>query len=1144
VTDQPRWGSANARRLGVLATASTFVLAVGAVALPRAHQHSSQRATAAEPGAETRVDFRAAIETVSHRMRGAHGRLSSTDRLYRANLGRSGLAVTLRRSRGLARRSTAPFEDAPALEVETTQVRRGAQRLAVSSSTWQAARNVASRSFGRWVTERVTARQAEVEWDFVLGHPPAGSGPLTIEARASGRAASADPVRTRRGWRFEAGLGRTLSLGPMVVRDGNGRAIYRSVPVLSGHRLTLKVPTRVLRTGSYPLRIDPVISPEYPASDPVNAVPVTDETDPAVAFDGTNYLVVWQDQRPKSAYGDIYGTRVSQSGSVLDPNGIPISTRQEWEGYPAVAFDGTNYLVAWETGDNSTENIYAARVTRGGNVLDPSGIAVSTAPGRQSAPALAFGGGTFLLAWTDNRASPDEDIFGARVSPEGTVLDPDGIPISTASGIQATVAVAFGDSDFLVSWGDSRSVATNYDIFAGRVAPSGTVLDPDGIPVSVAASIQWNPVIAFDGTNYLLVWDDERNDNDIYGARVSQAGTVLDPSAIPISTATGAQRSPDVVFDGTNYFVAWFDARSSTYLDIYGARVTPGGAVLDPTGIGILRAPGSTLSMAFDGTNYLLAWFERPGSQYRSTMQGARISTSGQMIDHFPIDRTAASDQSSAAVAFDGTSYFVVWQDFRSGQSDLFGARISEEGALLDGTGIPISTGTDDEVYPDLAFDGVDYLVTWEVSRSGTGRDVFGARVSRDGHVLDPSAIPISTGAGAQGFPAVAFDGTNFFVAWEDSRFGPARFLNPKQSVPAQPHAREPRPHGLPPKGPPPPPPPPPPPRFDILGTRVSPAGTVLDPSGIEISRAPLDQLSPALAFDGTNYFVVWSDTRAGTFSDIYGARVAPSGSVLDPSGIPISTADSWQGPPSIAFDGTGYLAVWNDGRADPYYNDVYGSRLSTAGAVLDPDGIPIATGLDIQWWPSVAFDGMNYLVAWTAEPFGFSDFALVAARVSRAGTVLDPGGFTISDAATFDGGPALAHGSNDRVAVAYERVAREPQYRNAKRVFLRFTAETARPPPHPPPVPPPPPPVPPPPPPPAPPPPPPPPARCRVPRVVGMRLARAKTRIRRARCSVGRLQRIRSRRPPGRVVGQSPRAGASRPRGTRVNLKVSRGRR
>jgi FG-GAP-like repeat len=96
-------------------------------------------------------------------------------------------------------------------------------------------------------------------------------------------------------------------------------------------------------------------------------------------------------------------------------------------------------------------------------------------------------------------------------------------------------------------------------------------------------------------------------------------------------------------------------------------------------------------------------------------------------------------------------------------------------------------------------------------------------------------------------------------------------------------------------------------------------------------------------------------------------------------------------------------------------------------------------------------------------------------------------------------------------------------------------------PPPPPPPPSPPPPPLPPPPPPPLPPPPPPPPpARCRVPRVIGLRLTRARTRIRRANCSVGRISRVRSRRV-GRVLRQSPMPGAVRRRGFKVNVVVGR---
>jgi hypothetical protein len=72
----------------------------------------------------------------------------------------------------------------------------------------------------------------------------------------------------------------------------------------------------------------------------------------------------------------------------------------------------------------------------------------------------------------------------------------------------------------------------------------------------------------------------------------------------------------------------------------------------------------------------------------------------------------------------------------------------------------------------------------------------------------------------------------------------------------------------------------------------------------------------------------------------------------------------------------------------------------------------------------------------------------------------------------------------------------------------------------------------------------PPPVVRCRVPRVIGMLLGTAKTRIRRAHCGVGRVRRARSHLRSGRVSAQRPLAGRVLARGTRINLTVSTGRR
>jgi hypothetical protein len=139
------------------------------------------------------------------------------------------------------------------------------------------------------------------------------------------------------------------------------------------------------------------------------------------------------------------------------------------------------------------------------------------------------------------------------------------------------------------------------------------VLDPAGIPISTAVSSQWVPAVAFDGTNLLVVWQDDRGGDysDIYGARVTPSGALLDSSGIAVSTAAGRQDVPAVAFEGANFLVVWQDERSGCYSDIYGARVTSSGAVYDEGAVvtqegnqtepALCRGTGSQMFLVYQG---------------------------------------------------------------------------------------------------------------------------------------------------------------------------------------------------------------------------------------------------------------------------------------------------------------------------------------------------------------------------------------------------------------------------------------------------------------------------------------------------------------------------------------------------------------
>src|SRR5438034_5027693 len=132
-----------------------------------------------------------------------------------------------------------------------------------------------------------------------------------------------------------------------------------------------------------------------------------DQEEPAVAANGNGYFVVWADKRTYSATEyDIYGARVSSTGEVLDPGGIPICTDSGRQTSPRIAFDGQQYLVVWEDDRESTPDyllyqIYGARVTATGQVLDSNGFKITANRVTRTGPAVASNGKGFFVAWVD-----------------------------------------------------------------------------------------------------------------------------------------------------------------------------------------------------------------------------------------------------------------------------------------------------------------------------------------------------------------------------------------------------------------------------------------------------------------------------------------------------------------------------------------------------------------------------------------------------------------------------------------------------------------------------------------------------------------------------------------------------------------------
>ncbi len=309
---------------------------------------------------------------------------------------------------------------------------------------------------------------------------------------------------------------------------------------------------------------------------------------PHVSFDGTNYLMVWEDdaQFPNKEY---YGQFIKPGGTLVGApfiiGGPPIQDQG------GIAFGGGNYLVTYFKEVNATtkdSKLY-------GRIVSPSGvvgseITISTGFGDHAFQNVAFNGTDFLVIWTDD--SNDKNVIGRFVGTDGTLKAEFTIDSSTdPSDNPSSLACDTQTGKCLVVWTDEvgGQGSGEWDLFGRLVSPDGSV--GSLITVSTAPGQQFLPTLAFDGTNYLIVWTDMRNDTnknfacdtgegtcwDIYGQYVSASGQPVG-SNFPINTDAKSQVGA-VVFGGGKYLVlvnSVVDGLSElTFGDLHGMFITP-----------------------------------------------------------------------------------------------------------------------------------------------------------------------------------------------------------------------------------------------------------------------------------------------------------------------------------------------------------------------------------------------------------------------------------------------------------------------------------------------------------------------------------------------------------------------------------------
>ncbi|HEY0144081.1 MAG TPA: hypothetical protein VGF48_24555 [Thermoanaerobaculia bacterium] len=596
-----------------------------------------------------------------------------------------------------------------------------------------------------------------------------------------------------------------------------------------------------------------------------------------------------------------------------------------------------------------------AEVPLGGTRLGP-------APNVKLEPAVASDGRDFFAVWRDARTGRSEEVLGARITANGTVLDPTGIRLGNVSPADAPRVVFIGNA-YMVFW-TSWSVQTGSgNLWVTRVGRDGNVITP---PRAIADG--YSMLGSYVATNGRIVVAGYVRET-IGSPTVASMHTVtLDPDANVLGhqllTSSNVSRSRiSITTIGDSFstagdgFVAVWSSFYSATSQVEGVRLSAAG---EPIGTPQILGAGYDPEIASDGT-YTLAVIRHAGGNDLSVATRLIRNDLGWVSTarSFP----NGSSLSEAQVIRHGAGYLIVTTESSVTTRALLAMRVDAEGRPSVASSIALLPVQGVVATPRLASNGTDVMVVWVEANPGASQGYVRAqRIDPSALVARGERIEVARSAQRQTVTDLATDGTITLAVWfEDDA---------------------------------------------LLAQRGSDAP-------IELARGTL--LGPARAiFDGTSFLVAWSNRADDTVNVRFIDRATGT------AGPHLSEVTHTPGNVALATNGESTLLVWSRGES----RQIVAARLGSATRMFETTQRAISPDDMRADWPAAAWNGTTFLVAWSEVEYvpnddsffgGYESMRIRGTRVDRTLVPLDPASRVLADAPqVIDAGASLTSNGSD----------------------------------------------------------------------------------------------------------------------------------
>ena len=551
--------------------------------------------------------------------------------------------------------------------------------------------------------------------------------------------------------------------------------------------------------------------------DPVSctpALPLTDQTNPRVKASDSGAFVIWIDKRNNN--DDIYMQMItpenpgvlSSTSDFPEFDGVPVTEAPNAQGSARLTTDGLGgaYIV-WDDLQNADYNLYIQHYDSNGTALfQEGGIALSDADNNQLAPLVRpdqYGGA--LAVWED-RKDGSISIYAQHIDGNsGPTLQEDGVSMyygidgnaflyNDGDPYKAKSKSLYLDNKNLVYWEDRRggniyindtpfTTYYTYGAFVDNSGPLGSQQLSDYFDQKFPdiKNINGDFLLSFVGLNY-----SDASNKVFYQMLDSDLNALSSESVLADSqenTSQGSNRSYATIVDDSGYSRFIYSKNGyPTYLnEVFTAVVDPSGIVYGSpdtlysqadnfSDLTVKEAYSSTYSsdqncQLPDGSDCILTIFEEQDISGDNILKvKAEIDTPTTLLND-------GDNQQFKDAVVTNSGVFIVWEDNKNGNIDIFGQHIDFQGAMLSpDSGVLICGDQAEQKNPTIDYSSSldEVMVCWD-DRRNVDRDIYCASVSLDDYAVNE--IPITEGkVEAQVNPYVKATLTDsYLVTWEES---------------------------------------------------------------------------------------------------------------------------------------------------------------------------------------------------------------------------------------------------------------------------------------------------------------------------------------------------------------------------------------